>query len=101
METQDKGISDIKTLRKQMLPVLRRHQVSRAAIFGSTARGSARKTSDIDLLIEFSGDKSLFDLVALKLDLEATINKKVDVQTYRALNPLIKKSVLEHEVKVL
>jgi hypothetical protein len=80
---------------------LRRHQVHHAGIFGSTAHGTAKKTSDIDLLIEFTGEKSLFDLVALKLDLEAEIDRKIDILTYNALNPLIRNSVLADEVRVL
>ncbi|MBI2831828.1 MAG: nucleotidyltransferase domain-containing protein [Chloroflexi bacterium] len=92
---------NVEKLKKKLLPVLKRHQVSRAGIFGSTAEGTALETSDLDLLIEFQGEKSLLDLVALKLDLEAEINRPVDVLTYHALNPLIKKKVLEQEVRVL
>lgn len=91
----------IEKLKKKLLPILKRHQVLRAGIFGSTAEGTARETSDLDLLIEFKGEKSLLDLVALKLDLEAEMNRHVDVLTYRALNPSLKKRVLEQEVKVL
>lgn len=92
---------NFKALKKKLLPVLKQHQVIRAGIFGSTARGTARKTSDVDLLIEFKGEKSLLDLVALKLDLEAETNRHVDVLTYQALHPLIRKRVLSQEVKVL
>jgi predicted nucleotidyltransferase len=92
---------DINELKKKLLPILKRHQVARAGIFGSTAQGTARETSDIDLLIEFTGKKSLLDLIALKLDLEVETNRNVDVLTYQSLNPLIRNSVLENEVKVL
>ena len=57
--------------------------------------------SDLDILVEFSGKRSLLDLVALKFDLEAEINRKVDVVTYRSLDPLIKAIVLQQEVRVL
>lgn len=101
MVTETKQNHNIETLKKQFLPVFKQHQVAKAGIFGSTAEGTARKTSDIDLLIEFKGVKSLFDLVALKLDLEATISTKIDVTTYKALNPLIRKKVLAQEVRIL
>jgi hypothetical protein len=87
--------------KQKLLPILKQHQVSRAAIFGSLATGKDKGTSDLDLLVEFEGEKSLLDLVALKLDLEAEINRHVDVLTYKALNPLIKKKVLAQEVRVL
>ena len=92
---------DVEQLKKKLLPILNKHRVSRAGIFGSMAEGTTKETSDLDLLVEFKGKKSLLDLVALKLDLEKEINRKVDVLTYQSLNPLIKKSVLKNEVKVL
>jgi hypothetical protein len=92
---------NVEKLKKKLLPILKRHQVSRAGIFGSMAEGTTRETSDVDILIEFKGQKSLLDLVALKLDLEAEINTNVDVLTYQALNPLIKKKVLAQEVRIL
>jgi predicted nucleotidyltransferase len=92
---------NIERLKKELLPILKQHHVSRAGVFGSVAEGIARETSDVDLLIEFEGKKSLLDLVALKLDLESAVNMKIDVLTYKALSPLIKKKVLSQEVRVL
>ena len=91
----------VEELRQKLLPILKQHQVSRAAIFGSSVTRTAKETSDLDLLIEFEGEKSLLDLVALKLDLEAEINRKVDVLTYRALHPLVREKVLKQEVRLL
>ena len=101
MVTEKERELNVEELRQKLIPILKRHQVSRAAIFGSLVTGTARKSSDLDLLVEFMGERSLLDLVALKLDLEAEINRKVDVLTYRALNPLLRKRVLKHEVRVL
>ncbi len=101
MVIKSKKEQNTEELKKKLLPVLKRHQVSRAGIFGSTAEGTTRETSDIDLLIEFIGEKSLLDLVSLKLDLETEINRNVDVLTYKALNPLIRKRILAQEVRVL
>ncbi len=92
---------NIEDLKKKLLPILRRYCVSRAGVFGSIAEGTANETSDIDLLIEFNGEKSLFDLIGLKLDLEMEINKQIDILTYNAINPLIKERVLAQEVKIL
>ena len=101
MVTKGKKKLNIEELSLQLIPILMRHQVTRAALFGSTVTGTAGKTSDVDLLVEFSGAKSLFDLAALKLDIEAEINRKVDVLTYRALHPLIRENVLAQEVRIL
>ena len=72
-----------------------------AGIFGSAARGSQKKRSDIDMLIRFKGRKSLFDLVGLKHELEDALHKRVDLVTYKSLHPLIKETVLKEEVKIL
>jgi len=101
MITRTKTQLSIEELRPRLVPVLKKHHVSKAAIFGSFVTGAARKMSDLDILVEFSGKRSLLDLVALKFDLEAEINRKVDVVTYRSLDPLIKAIVLQQEVRVL
>ena len=101
MTTKTKNADNLEKVKLQLIPILRRHQVHHAGIFGSTAHGTAKKTSDTDLLIEFTGEKSLFDLIALKLDLEAEIDRKIDILTYNALNPLIRNSVLADDVRVL
>ena len=73
----------------------------KAGIFGSLAKGSFKKSSDIDILIKFKGQRSLFDLARLELELEEKLGRRVDVLTYRSLHLLIKKEVLKEEVKIL
>lgn len=85
---------------QRLLPVLARHGVIRAAIFGSFARGEAEAGSDLDILVELPDTKSLLDLVALKLDLEAELGREVDVLTYRALHPRIRDRVLREQVVI-
>jgi uncharacterized protein len=99
--TKRKDKLSLEELKLKLIPILKKHHVSRAAVFGSIAMGTAKKTSDLDILVEFSGEKSLLDLVALKLDLEAEVDRKVDILTYRALHPLIRDRVLKQEVRVL
>ncbi len=94
----DKSIGRIK---KKILPILRRNGVARAGIFGSYARGSPKKGSDIDLLVEFSGRKSLFGLAGLKIGLEEQTRKKFDVLTYGSINYLLRGQILSEEVRIL
>ncbi len=81
--------------------VLKRHGVKRAALFGSLVRGEATDDSDVDLLVEFGGGKSLLDLVALKLELQDALGRRVDVLTYRALHPLLRERILREQELVL
>ena len=91
-------IDDIK---QKMSVILRQADVRRAAIFGSFARGEAGRDSDLDLLVEFQGKKTLLDLVALKNRLERALNIKVDVITYQSLSPLLRDEILRQQVLVL
>ncbi len=76
--------------------------VKRAALFGSFARGDATEDSDIDLLIEFRGKKkSLFDLAALKIQLEENLGRNVDLITYNSLHPLLRDRILSEQVIIL
>lgn len=85
----------------KILEVLQRHDVLRASLFGSIVRGEMREDSDIDILVEFQGRKSLLDLVGLKLDLEDTIKRRFDVVTYKSLSPLLKERIMAEQVAIL
>jgi predicted nucleotidyltransferase len=80
---------------------LKKHGVKKAALFGSFARGEATEESDIDLLVEFEGRKSLLDLAGLQLDLQDTVKRQVDVLTYNSLHPLLKDRILREQVMLL
>ena len=84
----------IDEIKKMLIKVLREHGVKKAALFGSIVRGEATERSDIDLLVEFEGRKSLLDLAGLKLELQELLKKKVDVVTYKSLHPLLKEKIL-------
>lgn len=80
--------------------ILKKNDVVQAGIFGSYARGEARKSSDVDFLIKFRGEKSLLDIVRLKCALEEKLDKKVDVLTYKSIHPLLKDNILSEEVRI-
>ena len=85
---------DFEEVRKKVVPVLRRYGVRRAGLFGSIARGDSGDGSDVDIVVEFSGDKSLMDLAGLKLDAEEKLGRRVDVLTYASIHPLLRSRIL-------
>jgi len=91
----------VEEIRRKIFPLLQRYDVARAAIFGSFARGESTKRSDIDILVEFKGEKSLLDLAGLKIALEELLKMKVDVLTYNSLHPLLKDSILSEQEIIL
>jgi uncharacterized protein len=75
-----------------------RHGASNVRVFGSVARGDTNEDSDIDVLVDLEEGRSLFDLIAVKQDLEDLFGCKVDVGTARSLRPRLKDRVLREAV---
>ena len=71
-------------------------------LFGSTARDQARKTSDIDIFIDYDPTKkfSLVDLAGLKNFLEDEFAAKVDVTTRDSLHPLLRDGIERSAIRV-
>jgi predicted nucleotidyltransferase len=74
---------------------LRAKGVRHAAIFGSTARGEARRGSDIDVLIDFdpSAGVTVYDYVAIKNDIASLFDGRVDVVDREGLKPHLRNPV--------
>ncbi len=64
-------------------------------IFGSMARGEAKKKSDIDLIVRFSRRKSLLFMVQLERKLSEALGRKVDLLTEASISPYMRKRVLK------
>ncbi|MBU0532982.1 nucleotidyltransferase domain-containing protein [Patescibacteria group bacterium] len=97
-----KDILTISEIKKKAVPLLKKNGVVKAGIFGSYARGEAKKRSDIDMLIKVKGRKfSLLDHVRLERELQNNLKKKVDILTYKSVNPLLKEYIFKDEVKIL
>jgi len=79
--------------------ILKKNGIARAGIYGSYARGDYKKNSDVDILIEFKG--SLLNLVRIERELGEKLGKKVDLLTYKGINPLLKKKILEEEIRII
>jgi len=91
----------LEKMSSRVIPVLKRYDVKRAAFFGSFVRGEQKGDSDIDILVEFEGEKSLLDLAGLKIELEEILGRKVDVLTYRSLHPLLRDRILQEQKVIL
>jgi uncharacterized protein len=74
------------------------HGARNVRVFGSVARGESSGSSDLDLLVEMTEGRSLFDLVALGADLEEALGVAVDVVTEKSLSPYLRDRVLAEAV---
>jgi predicted nucleotidyltransferase len=61
---------DIKRLLLENTNVLRKYKVNKIGIFGSYAKGKARKRSDVDLLVDFEETIDLFDYITFGASLK-------------------------------
>jgi len=86
-----------KDLNKYMPELKEKYKVKEIGIFGSYARGEQRKTSDIDILIEFS-EPIGWEFVDLKESLESILHTNVDLVTVSALKPQLKDRILQEVV---
>jgi len=87
-------------IKRKVLSILKKNKVIKAGLFGSYARGDANSKSDVDILIQPPSGLGL-EFIGIKLELEEKLGKKVDLLTYKYINPLLKKSILEDEVRIL
>ncbi len=84
--------------RQDILRLAAQYGAHDVRVFGSLARGEARPDSDVDILITLEPERSLLDLIALKLDLEDLLGCKVDVVTEASVSPYIRPQVLRDAV---
>jgi uncharacterized protein len=86
--TRDDEIATIKANRR----ALKRYGVKALALFGSATRNKMRKSSDIDVLVQF--DKTTWaNYIGLKFYLEDLLGREVDLVTPNALKPATKPSI--------
>ncbi len=86
--------------RKELSEFSRRWKVTELSLFGSVLGKDFHPDSDVDVLVTFSPDAkvSLFDLVEMKVELEAIFNREVDLVEKQAVldspNYIRRKSIL-------
>jgi uncharacterized protein len=81
----------------QIAKVCRKHHILRLALFGSVVRDDFGPDSDVDVLVEFEPGRTpgFFGLHRIEQDLAAVFgNRRVDLLTFRALNPRLRDRVL-------
>ena len=76
--------------------IIKKYEIKSLSVFGSSLRGDFNKNSDIDLLVEFAKpkEKSLLDLINLRLELEEITGRKIDITEKGSVkNPYKRKEI--------
>ena len=75
--------------------LLRNYNVSKIGIFGSYIKNRQVETSDIDILVDFSGPVTIFEYVHLADSISDFLDAKVDLVTVSGIKPIVKEKILQ------
>lgn len=97
-----KKIERIMMKLKEIRPVIEnKYYVKNLEVFGSYIRGEQKKSSDLDILVEFSKTIDLFKYIELENYLSENLGVKVDLVMKDTLKPRIKNRILNEAIPVL
>ena len=93
------GVKELlQSKRDEILRIAAKHGAHNVRVFGSVARGEADDKSDVDFLVNMEPGRSLLDHAGLILDLEALLERPVDVASERGLRTRVRKRVMKEVV---
>ncbi|HEB96665.1 MAG TPA: DNA polymerase subunit beta [Sedimenticola thiotaurini] len=78
----------------------KRYGVRDLALFGSSARDTAREDSDIDILVSFDGPATSHRYFGVQFYLEDLFGKPVDLVSDKALRPELRPYVEQEAIHV-
>ena len=87
-------------LKDEILRIVRKHNAEKVYVFGSCARREETPGSDVDLLVDFNRNATLFDQVDFQNEIRSLLDCKVDVVSKRGLHPYIRHRVLAEAVEL-
>ena len=91
------GLNEIKNAVHAIAP---KYGIERVYLFGSFARGDVNEDSDYDFRIVGGSFRSLYDLIAFRLDLEDTLGREVDVVQTKNMQDSFYNVIKDEEVLV-
>ena len=97
---KDKKKEILAKIKPKIIEILRKNKIKRAGIFGSYARGEAKKNSDIDILVKPTKNMG-FKFAGLEIQLTKKLKKKVDLVSYNGLSPYLKNKILSEEIRII
>lgn len=77
-----------------------RFGVTRLALFGSTARDTATRSSDVDILVAFDGPVTSKRYFSVQFYLEDLFGYPVDLVTEKALRPELRPYIEQEQLNV-
>ena len=95
-------MQDVEIIRRKLLrhkaELRKKFKVKTIGVFGSYARGEQKRSSDVDVLVEFEQPVGLFQFMALENYLSDLLGVRVDLVSKKALKPHIGERILAEVV---
>jgi len=90
MLTKEDILSYLKSYKKEKQ---KHYNIKRLGLFGSYAKNTAKNSSDIDIVVEFT-KPDMFNQIGIMQDLKEYFKKDVDViSLWKHINPKLKKRI--------
>jgi len=80
---------------------LTKHHIKRAGVFGSFAKGTFHKKSDVDMLVELPKGFDLLTFVSMKFELQKSLKLQVDIGAFDSILPRLKEKILNETILIL
>jgi len=98
-DLQKIAISDLlKDKREAILRLMGEYGAGNVRVFGSAARGEADETSDIDFLVDFGPDYTIWNHIGLTQALEDLLGRKIDVAIEANLDERLRPNIVRDAV---
>jgi uncharacterized protein len=91
-------LDHIRHHRADILAIADKYGATNLRIFGSVSRGDDRPDSDIDFLVDLQRTWTLLDHIGMMQDLEALLQRKVDVAIAQGLRERFRDRILQEAI---
>jgi len=91
-------MSELRAKKSEIRSITEKHGAGNLRVFGSVARGDATSDSDVDFLIDIVGPTTPWFPGSLVVDLEETLDRRVDIVIALSLHPMLRDSILKEAV---
>jgi predicted nucleotidyltransferase len=86
--------------RHEIQRIVAQHHASNARIFGSVLHGNDIDGSDLDVLVDPTGETTLLDIARIQNELQSLLGVRVDVLTPNALPKRFRATVLLEAIQI-